>query len=411
MNYHPADPTAAELLINPALDDNDFEFVELLNTSMSQSINLAGVHFIEQVINDDNQGITFTFGDVDLAPGQRIVIVKDTAAFQIRYGTGITIEGEYSGKLDNGGEAITLRDAAGQTIQQFTYDDDGATSWPTSPDGNGPTLVAVDTSGDYNTPSNWTASNTIHGTPGSAEAAGILGDVTGDGFVGAADLDQILALWGDAATSSSEAAQADLDQSGTVASGDLNIVIANFGNGSPPATPTSNGDTPTDPDNDAAGNGDNNNVGDNDEPGAGDNNNAHGEPNDVPIDDGMNDNDTEGNDAPGAHGESNVDTDGSAVRRPSHTKPKPSDTPTPVRDLQSKAKDPAPHSSRDTSETKPSEKPTLTRHQQRAAATTLRRPDALALVNPIADAPTARPELEPTATAPARRFDALGLRK
>ena len=66
INFHPADPTSAELEEISDAVDNDFEFIELVNTSATQSLNLGGVQFIEQVLDNDNQGITFTFGDIVL---------------------------------------------------------------------------------------------------------------------------------------------------------------------------------------------------------------------------------------------------------------------------------------------------------------------------------------------------------
>ncbi|XAL99519.1 PEP-CTERM sorting domain-containing protein [Phycisphaeraceae bacterium D3-23] len=58
----------------------------------------------------------------------------------------------------------------------------------------------------------------------------VLGDIDGDGFVGAGDLDLILANWGATGT------PADADGSGTVGQGDLDIVTGNWGGGSPPET-------------------------------------------------------------------------------------------------------------------------------------------------------------------------------
>jgi len=41
-----------------------------------------------------------------LAPAQRVLIVKNKAAFDFRYGTNLPVAGEYSGSLNNGGELI-----------------------------------------------------------------------------------------------------------------------------------------------------------------------------------------------------------------------------------------------------------------------------------------------------------------
>ncbi|MBN1125793.1 MAG: chitobiase/beta-hexosaminidase C-terminal domain-containing protein, partial [Sedimentisphaerales bacterium] len=48
---------------------------------------------------------------------QRIVLVRDARKFQARYGTTSNIAGEFSGRLDDGGERLTLVDAAGTVIQ------------------------------------------------------------------------------------------------------------------------------------------------------------------------------------------------------------------------------------------------------------------------------------------------------
>ncbi|XAL99358.1 PEP-CTERM sorting domain-containing protein [Phycisphaeraceae bacterium D3-23] len=56
------------------------------------------------------------------------------------------------------------------------------------------------------------------------------GDLNDDGFVGAADLDLLMADWG------SDDSIADADGNGTVGQGDLDIVIADWGQGTPPVT-------------------------------------------------------------------------------------------------------------------------------------------------------------------------------
>jgi len=65
------------------------------------------------------------------------------------------------------------------------------------------------------------------------DAVAIDGDVTGDGFVGAEDLDVLLANWG-ASVGGNAIAAGDLSRDGIVGQDDLNIVITNWGNGTPP---------------------------------------------------------------------------------------------------------------------------------------------------------------------------------
>ena len=77
IHYRPADPTSAKELAVSS-DRDDFEFVELLNTS-SQPIDLSGVYF--------NEGISFFFAEnTILEPNHRLVLVRDLEAFTARYG-------------------------------------------------------------------------------------------------------------------------------------------------------------------------------------------------------------------------------------------------------------------------------------------------------------------------------------
>lgn len=161
INYHPNDPTATELAIIPGLDDNDFEFIELQNTGET-TVNLADIKF--------TNGIDFVFPFIELSAHQRVVVARNAEAFQIRYGSDITIAGEYSQGLSNAGESIHLVDAFGTTIQNFSYDD--TDQWPQSADGIGATLELID---PLETPDEelgkhyrWRGSTAFGGSPGTA---------------------------------------------------------------------------------------------------------------------------------------------------------------------------------------------------------------------------------------------------
>lgn len=156
--YHPADPNAAELAAGFSNSD-DFEFIELLNIG-SVPVPLSGVRF--------TSGITFDFTGspiVSLGPEQRVLLVKNREAFELRYGKNFSIAGVYTGSLNNAGELIRLVDTYGIVIQEFSYSDSG--SWPLSADGQGNSLEALDPAGDYNNPLNWQASAAVGGTPGA----------------------------------------------------------------------------------------------------------------------------------------------------------------------------------------------------------------------------------------------------
>ena len=161
INYNPYD---AMLQFGELDTDNDsFEFVEIENAG-DATVDLAGVRLVELDFEGDKQGIDFSFSTGSLGPGQRTVVVKNESAFESRYGTDVSTSGEFTGKLSNGGETLTLVDSNDDVIQQFRYND--AADWPPEADGDGATLELIDANGDHNSPENWRASYRFAGTPG-----------------------------------------------------------------------------------------------------------------------------------------------------------------------------------------------------------------------------------------------------
>ena len=176
-SYQPGEPTAAgEIAIST--DRDDYEFVELMNVG-TQTIDLTGVRF--------TLGITFNFAENTLIPpGERLVVVKDRAAFEARYGTAITLasdvlgNNEYGGRLSNSGEQITLLDASDTAIRNFIYDDE--LPWPYT-DGSGFTMVLKSPAlpiPDHGVASNWVASSIEGGAPGGVDPTGFVGDPNAD---------------------------------------------------------------------------------------------------------------------------------------------------------------------------------------------------------------------------------------
>ena len=108
--YHPSDPNAEEIAAG-FTDDNDFEFIEIINTHPTLPVNLNGLRLLG--------GVDFAFPNVSLGPGEYIVVVEDLAAFQQRYGNSANILGAWSGRLSNAGERLTLHDVAGNAILDF----------------------------------------------------------------------------------------------------------------------------------------------------------------------------------------------------------------------------------------------------------------------------------------------------
>jgi len=157
IHYQPAAPTPAELLANPALTANNFEFMELRNTG-TETVDLAGSAF--------TAGVTFTFPPETpaLQPGQRAIVASNPAALAIRH-PGITnVSGPWTGDLSNDGETVTLVGAGGTTITSIPY----AKAWSSLAAGGGYSLVAYDenaTTGQA-TAEGWRTSAAPGGSPG-----------------------------------------------------------------------------------------------------------------------------------------------------------------------------------------------------------------------------------------------------
>ena len=179
VHYHPLDPTPGELGVDPTFDQDDFEFVEVMNIGAS-TVDLGGAAFVLTPSGDHLEGIEYTFPQGTLiGAGERLVIVANTAAFAARY-PGVNIAGDFSNRLDNTGEWITLIDSLGGVIDSFRYND--LLPWPESPDGDGNSLVLIDPSSapDPALPSSWIASAAIGGSPGSSDGTPFSGDPTAD---------------------------------------------------------------------------------------------------------------------------------------------------------------------------------------------------------------------------------------
>ena len=120
-------------LMYHAPEGDGLDYIELTNIG-DVTLDLTGLRFTE--------GIEFTFPALELAPGQRMVVVADVAAFSAKYGADVALAGAYSGRLNDGGEDLVLKlaepfDAA---VARFRYDD----RWYPATDGGGLALVLDD---------------------------------------------------------------------------------------------------------------------------------------------------------------------------------------------------------------------------------------------------------------------------
>lgn len=165
------DVAVSELNFNPAGPDDDTEFVELANLS-TRAVNLRGARF--------TSGLTFTFPDnrdTLLAPGQRLLLVKDLFRFQQRYGWEIPVAGIIDGDLNNGGETISLANGSGQSLLDVTYGN--PPFWPDA-DGSGFTLVLNRPEFGLSNPQSWRVSATTNASPGVSDSVVFTGNPAAD---------------------------------------------------------------------------------------------------------------------------------------------------------------------------------------------------------------------------------------
>jgi hypothetical protein len=181
LHYRPLPISPDETGGDPFATTSDFEFIELINTSTT-TLDISGASF--------SNGITWTFPQgTSLAPSQRIVVSRRPSALALRSHNlhPDSVFGPFTGSLDNAGERITLRDAAGEQILSFVYDNNAP--WPAEPDGTGPSLVLISPSLDPDLAENWRPSTSTHGNPTTSDSIPFTGNPDAD-----ADLDGIPAL-------------------------------------------------------------------------------------------------------------------------------------------------------------------------------------------------------------------------
>jgi len=213
LHYHPADLAGVS-------DSDDMEFIELLNTG-GQSVSLAGVQITQFSTTP------YTFGNISLGAGQRIIVARTPAVFKSVYGNSINLApaGYATANLSNGGERVALLGPNGETLQDFIYDD--VSPWPTSPDGFGPSLEIINPLGDPASAANWRASAALGGSPGtSGLVPPLAGDYDSNGTVEQADLISWRSSFGLTVVTG---ASADGNRDGTVGAGDYVIWRKNLG--------------------------------------------------------------------------------------------------------------------------------------------------------------------------------------
>lgn len=165
--YHPAPPTEAEAAVAP--DAEEFEWLELMNVGAT-SLDMTPVRL--------TKGVDFDFAGssvTNLAPGARVVVVKNQEAWEARYASAFpeaVVAGEWDAgqSLSNAGEQLKVSFGAGSAIRDFVYND--TAPWPDGADGTGFGLVLVqpESRPDHGMPENWRLSTERLGGPGKSDA-------------------------------------------------------------------------------------------------------------------------------------------------------------------------------------------------------------------------------------------------
>lgn len=155
-----------EIMANPG--EAYGEFIELTNTG-DTPLDLSDVRF--------TQGVTFTFTQM-LLPGEFLLVVRDRAAFEAAYGTGIPVAGEFAEgtRLNNGGENLKLEDPSNNTISEISYRFEAP--WPIASEGNS----LVYGNGLASAGNSWRASDTAGGSPNQHQDEGPPRDLIKEAF-------------------------------------------------------------------------------------------------------------------------------------------------------------------------------------------------------------------------------------
>jgi hypothetical protein len=159
----------SEVHYNPKGDKP--EWVEIFNNTstpldMGQWTLTGGIDFKFPPFDEGDPQAVF------LKHFERIIATSATeAAFRAAYPAtpaSTRVFGPWTGRLNNNGERITLKNKFGVVMVSLAYGDDGR--WPVAPDGAGHTLTIKSPYQLTDDWRNWKASGTQDGTPGSAPA-------------------------------------------------------------------------------------------------------------------------------------------------------------------------------------------------------------------------------------------------
>src|SRR5436190_6072887 len=183
------DVVISEIMYHPSSQNPREEYVEIYNRAVT-NVDLSGWKF--------TKGIDFTFPSNTVLKGTNyLVVAANRQSFAIKYPTATNVLGDFvvvrttnvgvgtytnfENSLSNTRDQIKLNDAAGNTIDDVTYADEGdwairqrgipdlgfqGWTWFTEADGLGKSLELINPALPNEHGQNWAASITVNGTPG-----------------------------------------------------------------------------------------------------------------------------------------------------------------------------------------------------------------------------------------------------
>ncbi|MFM1999196.1 MAG: hypothetical protein RL204_1143 [Bacteroidota bacterium] len=146
-----------EIHYNPSIyagfDDAVYEFVEIYNNT-SSPINIAGWRI--------GYAVDYTFPTGTIIGANAFIVVAANAATYAGQGYPVYA---FSGTLSNSGDIVQLVTNSNIVVDEVSYFPNP--SWPTAPNGNGPSLQLINYNLDNSVAANWCASSANNGTPGN----------------------------------------------------------------------------------------------------------------------------------------------------------------------------------------------------------------------------------------------------
>ncbi len=171
--FRPAAVVINEIMYDPLSANSREEYIELYNAGGTDA-NFKNWRF--------SKGVDFQFPEVSIPADGYLVIAADLSTFHAKYPEVTNVIGNWSGKLSNSGETISLDDAQGNRIDSVHYADSGDWAvrqrglldhghrgwvWTTPHNGGGSSIELTMPGADLNDYGQaWGASLVPGGTPG-----------------------------------------------------------------------------------------------------------------------------------------------------------------------------------------------------------------------------------------------------